>query len=65
VLKNSVHTSKETQHFAIKNINWLMLFKEIIPVYTENYTRLINTKFRVIDRSSQYRVLTADWMTRI
>jgi hypothetical protein len=24
------------KHFTITNINWLMLFKEIIPVYAEN-----------------------------
>jgi hypothetical protein len=29
-LKNSVCTSKRTQHFTITKINWLTLFKEII-----------------------------------
>jgi hypothetical protein len=41
--KNSVHTSKKTQ-FTITNINFLMRFKEIISVYTENHTRPVNTK---------------------
>jgi hypothetical protein len=32
IFKNSVHTSKKTQHFANTKINWLILFKEIIVV---------------------------------
>jgi hypothetical protein len=34
---------KETQHFTITRINWLILFKDIIAVYTENYAKIINT----------------------
>jgi hypothetical protein len=49
LFKNSVGTSKRTPHFTITKINWLMLFKEIIAVYSENHTNFINTKFRVID----------------
>jgi hypothetical protein len=49
IFKNSVCTSKKTQHFTITQINLLMLFKEIIPVYTENHTRPINTKCTVTD----------------
>jgi hypothetical protein len=37
-----VRTSK-TQRVSMTTINWLMLFKEIIAVYSENYTKLINT----------------------
>jgi hypothetical protein len=37
--KNSVRTAKKTQHFTIAKINWLMLFAEIIAVYSENYTK--------------------------
>jgi hypothetical protein len=33
VFKKSVRTSKRTQHFTIRKINWLMLFKGIIAVY--------------------------------
>jgi hypothetical protein len=33
---NTACTSKRTPHFAITKINLLTLFKEIIPVYTEN-----------------------------
>jgi len=36
LFKKSVRTSKRTPHFTITNINWLTLFKEIIPVYSEN-----------------------------
>jgi len=44
LFKYSVRTSKRTPHFTITKINWLTLFKEIIAVYTENHTKLINTK---------------------
>jgi hypothetical protein len=36
IFKNYVCTSKRTPHFTIKMIMWLMLFKEIIAVYTKN-----------------------------
>jgi hypothetical protein len=36
LFKNSVRTSKRTPHFTITKINWLMLFKEIIAVYSDN-----------------------------
>jgi hypothetical protein len=39
LFKNSVRTSKRTPHFTITKINWLILFKEIIAVYTENHTK--------------------------
>jgi hypothetical protein len=37
LFNNSVHTSKRAPHFTIAAINWLMLFKEIIAVYSENH----------------------------
>jgi hypothetical protein len=40
---NPVRTAKKT-HFTITKINWLMLFKELIAVSTDNYTKLINTE---------------------
>jgi hypothetical protein len=43
IYKNSVRTSKRTPHFTITEINWVMLFKEIIAVYSENYTKSKNT----------------------
>jgi hypothetical protein len=51
LFKNSVRTSKRTQHFAItkKKKNWLMLFKEIIADYSENHTKRINKKYSVTD----------------
>jgi hypothetical protein len=41
IFKNSVRTTKKTQHFTITKINWLMLFKEIIAVYAENHMKPI------------------------
>jgi hypothetical protein len=49
LFKNSVRTSKRTQHFTLTKISWLMLFKEIIAVYSENHAKLTNTKCRVTD----------------
>jgi hypothetical protein len=43
IFKYSVRTAKKTQHFTIKKINRLTLFKEIIAVYSENHTKHINT----------------------
>jgi hypothetical protein len=39
IFKNSVRTTKKTQHFTITKINWLTLFREIIAVYSENHTK--------------------------
>jgi hypothetical protein len=47
--KNSVRTAMKTQLLAITKINWLTLFKEIIAVYSDNHTKPINTKRRVLD----------------
>jgi hypothetical protein len=44
LFKNSVRTSKRTQHFTITKINLLVLFKEIIAVSSDNYTNLIISK---------------------
>jgi hypothetical protein len=44
VYENSVRTSNRTPHFTIRNINWLMLFKEVIAVYSKNHTKPINAK---------------------
>jgi hypothetical protein len=41
ILNNLVRTAKKTPHFTITKINWLTLFKKIIPVYTENHTKQI------------------------
>jgi hypothetical protein len=47
LFKNPVRTSKRTPHFTITQINWLMLFKEIIDVYSENRAEPIDTKYGV------------------
>jgi hypothetical protein len=31
-------------HFTITKINWLTLFKELIAVYSDNYTEPINAQ---------------------
>jgi hypothetical protein len=49
----SVRTSKRTSNFAITKINWLMLFKEIIAVYSENHAKP-NTKCSITDCQSTW-----------
>jgi hypothetical protein len=43
IFKDPVHTSKKTEHFTIKKLNFLMLLKKLIAVHAENYTKPINT----------------------
>jgi hypothetical protein len=43
IFKNSVRTAKKTQHFSITKVSWLILFREIIAVYSENNAKPINT----------------------
>jgi hypothetical protein len=40
-----VRTSKKTRHSSITNINWLMLFKKVIAVYSDNNIDHINKHF--------------------
>jgi hypothetical protein len=40
---NSARTAKKKQHFTITKISWLLLFKEIIAVYSENRRKPIRT----------------------
>jgi hypothetical protein len=54
LFKKSVHTSKRTPHFTITKTNWLMLFKEIIAVYSENHAKPINTKCSINDCQSRW-----------
>jgi hypothetical protein len=42
IFKHSFHASKKTQPISITRINWLMMFKEIITVYSENHMKPIN-----------------------
>jgi hypothetical protein len=48
-IKEFISYLKRTQHFSFTMINWLMLFKEIIPVYTENHTIPKNTRWGITD----------------
>jgi hypothetical protein len=49
IYKNSVRTSKRTLHFTITTIKWLMLFKERIRAYPENYTELVHKNAELKD----------------
>jgi hypothetical protein len=42
-IKNSVSTSKKTQGVSVTKVNYFMLFKKIIDVYSENHVKPINT----------------------
>jgi len=56
LFKNSVRTSKRTPHVTITKINCLMLFKEIIAVYSENHTNPIKTKYRITDCQNRWYI---------
>jgi hypothetical protein len=43
IFKHPVLTTKKTQRVSMTTINWLMLLKEIIAVYSENHTNPTNT----------------------
>jgi hypothetical protein len=49
---NSVRTSKRTPHITITKINWLTLFKEIIPVYTVNHIQ--SAELMVVKEAGTY-----------
>jgi hypothetical protein len=49
LINDLVRTAKKAQHFTITKINFLMLFKEVISVYTENHTKTTTTKYRITD----------------
>jgi hypothetical protein len=46
LFKHPVRTAKKTQQASITKNNWLLMFKEIIFVYSKNHTKPINTLFR-------------------
>jgi hypothetical protein len=54
LFKNSVRISKRTPNFTTTKINWLMLFKEIIAVDSENHAKPINTKCSIADCQSRW-----------
>jgi hypothetical protein len=59
IFRNLVRTAKKTPHFTITKINWLTMFKETIPVYSDNHTKSINTKCSVTDLKQMVHILTA------
>jgi hypothetical protein len=56
IFKDSVPTAKKTQPVTITKINQLMLFKEIIDVYTENHTKQTNT---LCGQNSEFLIVKA------
>jgi hypothetical protein len=54
LFKNPARTSMRTPRFTISKIKWLMLFKEIIAVYSENHTKSKNTKRNIIQCQSRW-----------
>jgi hypothetical protein len=58
LFKNSVRTTKRTPHFTITEINWLMLFKEIIAVYSQKQKKPTQTECSAADyKSGWYKQL--------
>jgi hypothetical protein len=55
LFKNSVRTSKRTPYFTVTKINWLMLFKEIIAVYSENKKQIQNAAVLIVKVGGTYR----------
>jgi hypothetical protein len=43
IFKNLVLTSEKTQLISITKIKWLILFREIIALYTKHHTKQLNT----------------------
>jgi hypothetical protein len=55
LFKNPVHTSKRTPNFTITKTIWLMLFKEIIAVYSENHAKKIqNEALQTVKEDGSY-----------
>jgi hypothetical protein len=50
IFKSLVCTSKRTLYFFAAKINWLMLFKKIIVVYSENHIKpkIQNTSLQIV-----------------
>jgi hypothetical protein len=48
IFKNSVRTSKRTQHSTITKIKWITLFTETIPVYSQEHMKA-TTKYSLTD----------------
>jgi hypothetical protein len=57
MFEHSFRTTKKTQSVVVTRISWLMLFKEIIAVYSESHVKSINT-FR--GRNAELLIVKAD-----
>jgi hypothetical protein len=62
IFKDLIRTSKKTLHFTITKINWLMLFKEIIAVYTENHKSASDIEVGKSYKTHEYKIHSF-WLT--
>jgi hypothetical protein len=56
IFKYSVPTAKKTQLTSITEINQLMLFKEAVDVYTDNYMKII---IHSVEKNAELRTVKA------
>jgi hypothetical protein len=56
IFKKSFRAAKKTQHFTITKINWLTLFKKIIPGCSENNTKptIKNEELLIVEAGGTY-----------
>jgi hypothetical protein len=54
IFRNSVRISKRTPHFTITKINWLIMFKEMIVIYSKNFSEPINTGLLIVKAGGTY-----------
>jgi hypothetical protein len=62
IFKNSLRTLKETHYLSATKSIWLIMFYEMISVCTDNHTKSVNTKRRVIliiEEGGTYNYLSA------
>jgi hypothetical protein len=52
------------QSINITNVNWLMLFKEITRIYTENHTKPLNKNCRIIHSLKEVGVYSCHWVLK-
>jgi hypothetical protein len=62
LFKNSVRTSKRTQHFTITKINWLTLFN-FNPLKTKLIYILFKNSVRTSKRTQHFTITKINWLT--
>lgn len=56
IFKNSVPASKETLCDSVIKTKPLILFRKIIPVYSDNHTKHVNILYGVLQCSSRWYI---------